>query len=309
MRGAKTMPTFIKQKLLALDIRTKEETVAKVVARFIAGDTRYSISRGPNRFEVGDHTIQRLYDLWQRGELVFVLADYEHSIQDVLNASDQESADFRETNSGRAQDIVESRYDPDREFRYSLVVDAEELCPPEYFTIKHLVGNCGMDNYDALELMLEYDNLYLHRTWAEIQTTEHGPDGRVREPVYTMAKFPSLNRYLFLLCLVWCMTKYPEFEFAKHKDKNDPERLKASYQKYLHHASSLMATGNETWDSHMVVAGEDLLRYEVWKSPENMSAYFQSLRRLKRREKAHEDFKVMLRNLFNKNVRSWRDQG
>lgn len=302
------MQTFIKQKLLALAIRTKEETVAKVVARFIAGDTRYSISRGPNRLEVGDHTIQRLYDLWQRGELDFVLEDYEHSIQDVLNVLDQESADFRETTVGRVQDIVELRYDPDREFRYRLVADAEELCPPEYFTIKHLVDNCGMDNDDALDLMLEYDNLYLDRTRAEIQTTEHGPYG-VGEPVYTLANFPSLKRYLFLLCLVWCMTKYPEFEFAKHKDKNDPERLKASYQKYLHHASSLMVIGNETGDTHLAIAGEDILRYEFWKSPANQRVYFESLRRLKPRKKYHDGFKTMLWKLFHTEVTSWRDKG
>jgi hypothetical protein len=191
-----------------------------------------------------------------------------------------------------ADENERARYDPFRITRYDIVKEAEEMAPHSQWTIGHIKG-LGMSRDEAVELLQKYDRIRETRIEAEVTLTsfEHEvKDGKtVVVPTSegkAMRNFRDLPEYLRLLYSMYYLTTYPE--------AFDLNLVWAA------RAADIRARGKLVEkDDRLVVAADNIYRYEIW-DQENLDSYFQGLARLSKTEVSHGKFVKDLKRRFMK---------
>ena len=287
----------VKRSLLELKLRIDPNLAVICVHRLATGDSPYSLVKGKDKVIGSMGLAHKLNGLLKSGKLQFLFELPSASLQRVVNASASEPVTFAdfEANLGNIDDMEASTYDTFRFSRLKIIKRFEELCPAQYFTIKHL-RSIGIEEHQMVSIMKEYDLLQLFRIRAEV-TTNHHPFGDGLRSY--LANFPLLIRYAYLLCIVYCLSE-------THGDK-ESEDTKTSRFRYCHHAAELIVRGDlMESDEHLKIAGEDILRYRIWQGNNiTENAYFDSLKRLKRKQNTHDEFVQSLKEIFRLEVTSW----
>lgn len=305
------MQSAIKKQLLALNLRVPEDIAVICIKRFERGDTRYSVCHGPDKI-IGSSTLaDKLHRLWKEGQFQFLIEDYNEAVNDLVTISAEGNPDTTDDNPGLVEDVARARHDGFRFTRYNIVAEAERRCPDHYFSTMHL-RSLGLAEGKLFSLIEEYLELNLYRQKAEIWTTIHHFDDRKPRP--TMANFPSLGRYLYILYMVYALT-----ETEKYKPTNPDKKwnaLSGHYDQrfqYLHHAAELWVKGQLESDEHLCIAADDVIRFNIWEHDMQAmyfdsvaeTAYFKSLKRLKRNAKGHDKFVTQLRRVFRGEIETW----
>jgi hypothetical protein len=191
--------------------------------------------------------------------------------------------------SYHVDNILKSRLDPFRATRYHIVKQAEKMAPHKRWNIQHM-RSIKIGDDEARKLLTEYDQIRIHREKAEI-TLDSWVDGEKIQPTKkVMARFRTLRRYLVMLYAMYYQTTYPEAPSL-----------------WAARASEVRADGELNSDQHLVEAGDDAMRYQVWEFTKqdatgvvmkNLDTYFNSLARLKRTRGSHQKFVKDLKKRF-----------
>ena len=200
--------------------------------------------------------------------------------------------------------------DPFRITRYGIVVEAEEMAPHKLWNLKHIKGlskdyspqhsdledayqvfggGVGIDHDRAVEQLEEYDSLRDIRVEAEVTLTDfqfEDGDGKSitlkTPPVMAMRNFRGLSRYLAILYQMHYRTEYSD-----------------APQKWINRACEVRVSGRLIeQDDRLVVTADNIFRYQVWESQENLDSYFQGLVRLSKTKGSHLKFVEGLRKKF-----------
>jgi hypothetical protein len=190
-----------------------------------------------------------------------------------------------------ADENERARHDPFRFTRYDIVNEAEEMAPHKWWNLGYIKG-LGRSHDEAVELLQEYDRIRETRKEAEVPVTSiqfTDNDGKpltlplASPPTMAMRNFRDLPRYLNTLYEMAYMTEYPDA----------PEN-------WVGRACGLRVGGKLVEkDDRYVVAADNIFRYQVWESQENLGSYFQGLARLSKTRASHEKFVANL-------IKTWR---
>ena len=260
------------KRLHQLRLRTPEENVRKAVRRLEAGDSQYSIYREPDpqrtnrKGWISKATLEKIKKLWTKGELDFLLLEVDptefiDAVYPLTMESHEERTDrvsAREESDRREVSEVSGsnlQMDPgslnDLGVHRLKVVDA---LPSISWSIKGLEeANIPRDR--ALSLLSEYDELDIKRVSSVV--TEYG-----EEPKRWIKDFRGIDRYVALHYLVLFTEMYQDASFS-----------------LLERAATLLAKGLLELDNRLKNAGENLVRYEVWRGPEYLQAYVDATKR------------------------------
>ena len=259
-------------RLSRLGLRTPEENVRKAVRRLEAGASQYSIYMEPDpqrtdgRGWISKATLEKIKKLWAEGELDFLLLEVDPT--DFIDAvypftsesyeertervSAREASDTREVLEAPINNLAKDPGSLDDLGIHRLkVIDA---LPSIFWTIKGLEDS-NITSDRALSLLSEYDELHVKRVSATVM--EYG-----EEPKRWVEDFRGIDRYVALHYLVSFTETY----------QHAPLSL-------LERAATLLAKGLLELDNRLKNAGENLVRYEVWRGPEYLQAYVDATKR------------------------------
>ena len=259
-------------RLSRLGLRTPEENVRKAVRRLEAGASQYSIymEPDPQRTDgtgwISKATLEKIKKLWTKGELDFLLLEvdptefidavYPLTMESHEERTDRVSARER---SDTPEVLEASRSNPsmdlgsldDLGIHRLAVIDA---LPSISWSIKGL-EEANIPSDRALILLSEYDELDIKRVSSVV--TEYG-----EEPKRWIKDFRGIDRYVALHYLVLFTEMYQDASFS-----------------LLERAATLLAKGFLELDNRLKNAGENLVRYEVWRGPEYLQAYVDATKR------------------------------
>ena len=259
-------------RLHQLRLRTPEENVRKAVRRLEAGDSQYSIYREPDpqrtdgKGWISKATLEKIKKLWTKGELDFLLLEvdptefidavYPLTMESHEERTDRVSARER---SDTPEVLEASRSNPsmdlgsldDLGIHRLAVIDA---LPSISWSIKGL-EEANIPSDRALILLSEYDELDIKRVSSVV--TEYG-----EEPKRWIKDFRGIDRYVALHYLVLFTEMYQDASFS-----------------LLERAATLLAKGLLELDNRLKNAGENLVRYEVWRGPQFLHAYIDATKR------------------------------
>ena len=280
-----------RRKLLELGIRIATEVVAECVRRLErikAGDTMsewsmYSQHSGTRIGELHYKTFSKIKKLWEAGELAFL---DEIDLGPIAEASEQD----RQEDLGEIFELLdksreEAGLDSDDSFsrtRFKIMEQAEEMAPEHMWTFQHM-RSIGMDPTEALTLLKEYDAISPDRMSAQITelTAPYGPENRNER----LVNFRRFRRFLFMHYQMHYRTEYPPAP---------PAVTHLAPPFVIEVACNLRVRGEIDSDRHLVIAGDGMMRYSIWEGEENLEAFYQSLRYIKRRKTAHRRFVALL---------------
>ena len=259
-------------RLSRLGLRTPEENVRKAVRRLEAGASQYSIymEPDPQRTDgtgwISKATLEKIKKLWTKGELDFLLLEvdptefidavYPLTMESHEERTDRVSARER---SDTPEVLEASRSNPsmdlgsldDLGIHRLAVIDA---LPSISWSIKGL-EEANIPSDRALILLSEYDELDIKRVSSVV--TEYG-----EEPKRWIKDFRGIDRYVALHYLVLFTKMYQPAPFS-----------------LLERAATLLAKGLLELDNRLKNAGENLVRYEVWRGPQFLHAYIDATKR------------------------------
>jgi len=275
-----------KQQLLDLKIRTDPPVVREVVRRLSRGQSLYSLYNAKPPV-LAQSTAVALKKKYNNGQLEFVLQEIEASeMIDRIYPFVGESHDER---IGR----VKVRVEEDTQE----VAEALKTLPPLGFDDSDGLGihrmnvMYGLPNISwsirgleaanipkdkALALLSEYDDLHLKRVSAAV--TEN--DGENQKS--WLRDFRGLDRYVALHYLVRFTTEYQDGPFD-----------------VLNRAAILIAKGLLELDNRIRNAGENLVRYEVWRESEYLEAYLESTKKYYVTKKQRDRLDAEVKALFD----------
>jgi len=273
--------------------RTPFHIIESIVERLLRGEAANAIinAKDPKAdeyygYQVGQKVVYPIQTLLLTGQLNYILDKSDKTLSEMVVTSAAPvkvtHEQFRKNNRGMVDDFLKSRQDAFTKTRFRIAERFEAMAPEKYFTLKHL-RSIGMDDTEAVDLMVRYDELRSYRDRADRspQRFDSVTGEKYGELHGEMAHFPRFREYLRVLFDVYIRTEYPEI----------PTR-------YRYHSRELQITGEMDSDIHMVIAGQDILRYRIWESNVAENAYYKSLRRLKVTGKEHAEFVEQLKNLF-----------
>jgi hypothetical protein len=273
------------KRLRELGIRKDEAIVTDAVARLLDGEKRWGLVHGSNAILSQRIVYDVLPTLITTGKLNFLFDEHEYLLDEVLRGSQAPDTvslgEFKAHNPELVDDVLSSRKDPPSLSKYKMMARYEELIPEGYLTIKHL-RSIGINDTEAVDMMVRYDELKTYRDKAVIYPFLLNSETNTwtKQPGM-IPRFPRLNEYLRLLFNLYCRTEYPQ-----------------APQRFVGYARELRLKGEMEVDSHLVTAGEDILRYQIWESNVAENAYYRSLKRLKTTKKTHDRFVEDLKNYF-----------
>ena len=285
-------------KLKQLGLRTPEENVRKAVRRLKAGASQYSIytEPDPQRTDGGGWiskaTLEKIKKLWVGGDLDFLLLEVDPiDFVDAVYPLTSESYEDRTERvaAQEADDTLEVLEAPinnlhkghgsldDLGIHRLTVVDA---LPAISWSIKNL-EEANIPSDKALGLLSEYDELHLKRVSATVTEYGEGPPRRQVED------FRGIDRYVALHYLVFFTETY----------EHAPLRL-------LERAATLLAKGLLELDNRLKNAGENLVRYEVWRGPQYLQAYVDATKRYfgtkARRDRFEKETRALISGIDSK---------
>ena len=259
-------------RLSRLGLRTPEDNVRKAVRRLEAGASKYSIYMEPDpqrtdgKGWISKATLEKIKKLWTKGELDFLLLEvdptefidavYPLTMESHEERTDRVSARER---SDTPEVLEASRSNPsmdlgsldDLGIHRLAVIDA---LPSISWSIKGL-EEANIPSDRALILLSEYDQLDIKRVSSVV--TEYG-----EEPKRWIKDFRGIDRYVALHYLVLFTEMYQDASFS-----------------LLERAATLLAKGLLELDNRLKNAGENLVRYEVWRGPQFLHAYIDATKR------------------------------
>ena len=260
------------KRLYQLRLRTPEENVRKAVRRLEAGDSQYSIYREPDpqrtdgKGWISKATLEKIKKLWTKGELDFLLLEV-----DPTEFIDAVYPLTMESHGGQIE-RVSAREESDRQevlevWGSNLPMDLGSLddlgihrlavidaLPSISWSIKGL-EEANIPSDRALILLSEYDELDIKRVSSVV--TEYG-----EEPKRWIKDFRGIDRYVALHYLARFAEMYQPAPFS-----------------LLERAATLLAKGLLELDNRLKNAGENLVRYEVWRGPQFLHAYIDATKR------------------------------
>jgi hypothetical protein len=211
-------------------------------------------------------TLEKIKKLWTKGELDFLLLEvdptefidavYPLTMESHEERTDRVSARER---SDTPEVLEASRSNPsmdlgsldDLGIHRLAVIDA---LPSISWSIKGL-EEANIPSDRALILLSEYDELDIKRVSSVV--TEYG-----EEPKRWIKDFRGIDRYVALHYLVLFTEMYQDASFS-----------------LLERAATLLAKGLLELDNRLKNAGENLVRYEVWRGPQFLHAYIDATKR------------------------------
>jgi hypothetical protein len=262
-----------RRKLLGLGIRVAEEVVVECVRRLErikAGDdmsewSMYSPIPDSRIGSLHHKTFKKIKAAWLAGKLTFV---DEIDLDPIVDASEQ---DRQEDLGGIFELLDKSReagLDSDDSFsrtRFKIMEQAEEMAPEHMWTFQHM-RSIGMDPTEALMLLKEYDAISPDRISAQI----YGAENR-------LVNFRRFRRFLFMHYQMHYRMEYP-----------------LASQFVIKVACNLRVRGEIDSYNHLVIAGDSMMRYSIWEGEDNLEAFYQSLRYIKRRPSSYKRFVALL---------------
>ena len=254
-------------RLNELGLRKPIETVREVIRRLDAGHSLYSMYHEKSDTKLmSKTTVEKIKRLRGTGELDFVLLEVDPTefIDAVYpftkeshkgrteRVSAREESDRREVSEVPGSNL---QMDPgslnDLGVHRLKVVDA---LPSISWSIKGL-EEANIPSDRALILLSEYDELDIKRVSSVV--TEYG-----EEPKRWIKDFRGIDRYVALHYLVLFTEMYQDASFS-----------------LLERAATLLAKGYLELDNRLKNAGENLVRYEVWRGPEYLQAFVDATKR------------------------------
>ena len=254
-------------RLNELGLRKPIETVREVIRRLDAGHSLYSMYDEKSDTKLmSKTTVEKIKRLRGTGELDFVLLEV-----DPTEFIDAVYPFTKESYKGRTE-RVSAREESDRRevsevSGSNLQMDPGSLSdlgvhrlkvvyalPLISWNIKSLEeANIPRDR--ALSLLSEYDELNIKRVSSVV--AEYG-----EEPKRWIKDFRGIDRYVALHYLVLFTEMYQDASFN-----------------LLERAATLLAKGLLELDNRLKNAGENLVRYEVWRGPQYLHAYIDATKR------------------------------
>ena len=254
-------------RLNELGLRKPIEAVREVIRRLDAGHSLYSMYHSESDTKLmSKTTVEKIKRLRGTGELDFVLLEV-----DPTEFIDAVYPFTKESHKGRTE-RVSAREESDRRevsevsgsnlpmdlgslddlgIHRLAVIDA---LPSISWSIKGL-EEANIPSDRALILLSEYDELDIKRVSSVV--TEYG-----EEPKRWIKDFRGIDRYVALHYLVLFTEMYHDASFS-----------------LLERAATLLAKGLLELDNRLKNAGENLVRYEVWRGPEYLQAYVGATKR------------------------------
>ena len=254
-------------RLNELGLRKPIETVREVIRRLDAGHSLYSMyDKNSDTKLMSKTTVEKIKRLRGTGELDFVLLDVDPTeFIDAFYPFTKESHEERtdrvsvRERSDTPEVLEASRSNPsmdlgsldDLGIHRLVVIDA---LPSISWSIKGL-EEANIPSDRALILLSEYDELDIKRVSSVV--TEYG-----EEPKRWIKDFRGIDRYVALHYLVLFTEMYQLAPFS-----------------LLERAATLLAKGLLELDNRLKNAGENLVRYEVWRGPQFLHAYIDATKR------------------------------
>ena len=269
-------------RLKSLNLATPAVSVRRVVLRLKEGHPLHRIYNDDPRW-ISKKTVEKIRDRWKRGELDFLLQEIEPTeMIDRLYPSTGESHDER------VERVVlqgeEDLKDTIAALKIKLPIgyfeDPDGLGVHRMHIIDELpkiswsIGSLEKANIPkeiALSLLSEHDDLNWKRASSEITAEKRW-----------MKDFRGIDRYVALHYLV---------QFASDHEG-------APYD-ILIKAATLKAKGALELDNRLEMAGENLVRYEVWReNPEYLTAYLEATKKYygtkRERERLEQEISSLL---------------
>ena len=156
------------------------------------------------------------------------------------------------------------------------------MAPHKLWTLKHMSCALGLDHGAAIEFLEEYDALREVRIEAEVvltsfqHETKEGKQVTIEIPLgKALRHFRSLPRYLSLLYRMHYCTEYPD-----------------APRRWVDRACKARADGQlpPTDDERLVVAADNIFRYEVYRDAKNLDSYYRSLGKLGKTKPSRNKF-------------------
>ena len=285
-------------RLVKLGLTTDPDTVLQVVAHLSRNGSQYALHQADPPI-VSKATARKIKRLLDGGRLGFLtdLVLTENQLPRVFPVIGETEEDrlSRERTEGeeQAKEIKEYMTEPDPRISYFLqggekrdpfrharlesVKRAEEVMPESEWSVDGLERS-GVPEGRVIDILIEYDALRIKRISAEIESDP--------PPERWMMDFPGVDRYIALHYLVAFQQRCPNAPFAM-----------------VSIAAELCAKGILGFNNRYVAAGEDIIRYAIWRGEEYRQAYFKSLERYYGTKRALSRFRAQVQAAidFNSN--------
>ena len=287
-------PEMAQKKLWELRprIALKATTVMEIIRLLQSGKSQYQIYNPPH-WETplaSNNTIIKIKRALKAGELDWMTDELNTVLNEMEKASDEDQQkNYGLTGEGYRIEILESlkdwKFKKDDGFgedRERIAKEAELSLKDFGWSVTNLV-RIGIPLEDTLGILEELDTLTMARENAIHGSGTWSPDEN-SETTWYLRKFQGFKRYLHLHHLVYLMQKYPNNDTPhNHYDT----------------ATALYTKGVLSDDDSIKTAGEDILRYEVWRGGEYLKAYNKSLRRYKRSAKRNRELSDQIKGLLS----------
>ena len=259
------------KKLKELGITKDASTVMQIVRLLKKETPQHQIYNGSD-VKVSNNTVLRIKKLWDAGDLDWMNDELDTILNEMVKTSAEDEIDnvlsLLLNEWGRPEDDGLGR------FRLDIVGEAETALEDRQW--EWSIGNLeriGFPSKDALAALQEYDRLHMDRVSAVV-------DGIRDDEFYAyMKKFRGFDEYLALLHKVYLMLKYPNSLIAPIPTAS------------MSLARKLYTRGVLEADDSISTAGEDILRYQVWRKGDHLKAYYKSLTLYKRTPKRNKELR------------------
>jgi len=210
-----------------------------------------------------------------QGQLDFLIQYAEEAVNQAWPVSgetqEQRQTRTQKQESEDASEIAESlsnlaipREDPTGYHRLKVIRELPQL----EWNIQELEA-ASIPKDRAPRLLAEYDTLKFKSISATINVNGNGEESYI-------ADFAEYERYIMLHCL---------YDFARQgTNRGAPFSL-------IEKAAELCAKGIVDIDNRLIAAGEDIIRYEIWRGDEHLKAYFDSHERYYGTKRRRENFR------------------
>ena len=284
-------PEIAQKKLWELKIALDAGKVMDVIRLLQSGKSQYRIYNKTYNYETrrwekpiaSNNTVLKIKKALDAGELDWMTDELNTVLDEMEKASDEDQIENIVKKALEQRGWERRKDDGFGQFRERIVKEAEESIKDFGWSVTNLV-RIGIPLEDTLGILEELDTLTMARENAIHGSGTWSPDEN-SETTWYLRKFQGFKRYLHLHHLVYLMQKYPNNDTPhNHYDT----------------ATALYTKGVLSADDSIKTAGEDILRYEVWRGGEYLKAYNKSLRRYKRSAKRNRELSDQIKGLLSR---------
>jgi len=284
-------PEIAQKKLWELKIALDAGKVMDVIRLLQSGKSQYRIYNKTYNYETrrwekpiaSNNTVLKIKKALDAGKLDWMTDELNTVLDEMEKASDEDQIENIVKKALEQRGWERRKDDGFGQFRERIVKEAEESIKDFGWSVTNLV-RIGIPLEDTLGILEELDTLTMARENAIHGSGTWSPDEN-SETTWYLRKFQGFKRYLHLHHLVYLMQKYPNNDTPhNHYDT----------------ATALYTKGVLSDDDSIKTAGEDILRYEVWRGGEYLKAYNKSLRRYKRSAKRNRELSDQIKGLLSR---------